>query len=174
VTWDPHDESYAREEAGFVDPDGDLAISDPKPDKKLLMEAGVSVLYSEPVSVAALDAWIDHQCKISALSMGNDQPEEDDTIHFNEDGICMSMCDLSTLFEEEYLSDELSEQVQQSKFEMAAGATYVNLNGCKLFKAEEIVSAVAEAMAAIAAIKAGDRSGVSPAVLAKIWRIPLK
>ena len=74
MTSDPHDESYAREEAGFVDPDGDLAISDPRPDKELLTEANGSISYSEPVSVAALDAWIDQQCQISALSLGNDQP----------------------------------------------------------------------------------------------------
>ena len=67
----------------------------------------MSVSYSEPVSVAALDTWIDQQCEISALSMGINQPE-DDTTHFNEDGICTSMCDVSTLFEEEYLSDGAS------------------------------------------------------------------
>ena len=45
VTWDPRDESYAKEETGFADPNGYLAIDDPKPDKELFTEANVSASY---------------------------------------------------------------------------------------------------------------------------------
>jgi len=55
---------------------------------------------------------------------------------------------------------------------MAAGATHSDDHGCELF--EELEAAIYDATAALSAVTADDRSGISAEVLSKIWRIPIE
>ncbi len=169
-SWDPHDETFAEEEAGLLDDDGDIVLPDSKTPKELIAEVDALYAEAEPCSVAEFDEYVNRQLHISSLQMANTLSDDDADL-INSDAIRSHLADVSTHFDELYLTDALSERAQLSKVAMAAGATHADNDACELFEA--VATAICEAEAALGALQAGDTNGVSAEMLAKIWRIPI-
>jgi len=103
--------------------------------------------------------------------MATEMPDHE-MVRMNEDPIRAHIADTSVMFDPCYFKDAVNEKAQQSKVAMAAGATHSDDHGCELF--EELEAAIYDATAALSAVTADDRSGISAEVLSKIWRIPIE
>ena len=131
----------------------------------------MSVLYADPISVADFESWCDTVAQVSSVSMANEMPDHE-TVRMNEDPIRAHIADTSVMFDPCYFKDAINERAQQSKVAMAAGATHSDDHGCELF--EELEAAISDATAALSAVTATGRNGISAEVLSKIWRIPIE
>ena len=85
-SWDPNDESFAREEDAYLDPDGKIDLHDPLPRKYLISEGDISALYADPISVADFESWCDKVAQILSVSMADEIPNHE-TVRMNEDPI---------------------------------------------------------------------------------------
>ena len=85
-SWDPNDESFAREEDAYLDPDGDIDLRDPLLRKDLISDGFFSALYADPIRVADFESWCDKVAQISSVSMANEMPDHK-TVRMNEDSI---------------------------------------------------------------------------------------
>ena len=128
-------------------------------------------MYADPISVADFESWCDKMAQISSMSMADEMPDHE-TVRMNGDSIRAHIVDTSAMFEPCYFKDAVNERAQQSKVAMSAGATHTDDHGSELF--EELESSISDATAALSAVTATGRNGISAEVLSKIWRIPIE
>ena len=168
ATWDPHSEHYEVEEALMLDSGGDIIAREERPRTELIADADVSDLYVKPLPWTRYHELVDMQLSISCLSSGVPF-HDDEASKINSDPIRAHISEVHGMFEPEVLVATMDDSVQRSKVAMAMGSMTVNNMGCELFEAVE--AAVADAIATISAVTAGNTTGVSAAHLSKIFRI---
>ena len=98
-SWDPNDESFAREEEdAYLDPDSDIDLRDQLPRKDLISDGNISALYTDPVSVADFETWCDRVAQILSVSMATEMADHE-TVRLNEDPIRAHIADTSEMFD---------------------------------------------------------------------------
>ena len=76
-SWDPHDTSFAHDEASMLDAEGNLNLKAPPPRKDLVGANKVGSLYADPASVDQFDAWCDRVAVTSSVTMAPYLDNED-------------------------------------------------------------------------------------------------
>ena len=169
-SWDPYNESYAKNEASFTDHRGEMLYPVPK-NHELISQSDISGASaniersSSPTAVEEFDEAERINAVISSSVLGkhSGEPSRDEVLNFKADPIRAQVSDASCVFDPQVFQASVDAAIAKSKFSEAIGATMVNDEGCELFEAVE--------KAFQASATAGKSRGVSPELLSKVFRI---
>lgn len=167
TSWNPHCDSYAKNEESFLDHRGDMVYrQEPEHRTKrlrLIEDEDVGDISAVDVGVPmeSIDAAIDAVIASSAIPQCMDASDAE-KLTFKADAIRAHVADVSCALDPFSFASTVADRAALSKFTAAIGCTTAVAcdTACQLFTAVTVSATHAEAP-----------KGVSPELLSKIWRI---
>ena len=105
----------------MLDVDGDIIVHAARERNVVISGAGLSSLYSDPITRDRYKTIVDEQLGLSCVDEGSNF-SDDDTYRLNADPICANICDVSSALEYETFLEAANGNMQQSKISMALGS----------------------------------------------------